>query len=492
VLALGELSQTAGRDEDAVRLSGELLDGLPDGSPLALRAHVLRARVLADAWRDDEALEHAEQAVTLSEKVDDPALRADARAAATRVLARRSLAVDDAAGRYTEVAAAFRAERDVTGELRALHHRGFLRLNASDLDAAARDFSVLHERAVATGHQWAPYGFDGRFFGALVAYLRGHWDDVLRAARLPDDAPTESRGSMTALALLVMAGRGTEPDPTDLAHVESVWRDDVTVPIHAGAALVDLHGDAGRLDDAIAVHDRVVDDLAGTWSEPLHPSRVRAAALLVGQLAADVRRRGPGEARAHLERASALAEVVHQVVDRNPPFGAEGQAWLLRLAAEHDRLRQLAGEPVDPAGLAAAWDAAAAGFERLGQVYEVARCRARQGPALRAAGAADRAATVLAAAREVAERLGARPLLAELGSGEAAGAARAGTTALTPREREVLALVALGRSNGEVAAQLFISAKTASVHVSNILAKLGASTRTEAAAIARRDGLLPE
>ena len=65
------------------------------------------------------------------------------------------------------------------------------------------------------------------------------------------------------------------------------------------------------------------------------------------------------------------------------------------------------------------------------------------------------------------------------------------TCALTARETEIRGLVALGRSNGVIARQLFISAKTVSVHVSNILAKLGASGRTEAAAIARRDGLLP-
>ena len=54
----------------------------------------------------------------------------------------------------------------------------------------------------------------------------------------------------------------------------------------------------------------------------------------------------------------------------------------------------------------------------------------------------------------------------------------------------MLGLVAQGRSNGEIGKQLFIATKTVSVHVSNILAKLGASGRTEAAAIARRDGLL--
>ena len=62
--------------------------------------------------------------------------------------------------------------------------------------------------------------------------------------------------------------------------------------------------------------------------------------------------------------------------------------------------------------------------------------------------------------------------------------------ALTPRESEILQLVAQGRSNGEIAKLLFISAKTVSVHVSNILGKLDASGRTEAAAIARRRGLI--
>ena len=61
---------------------------------------------------------------------------------------------------------------------------------------------------------------------------------------------------------------------------------------------------------------------------------------------------------------------------------------------------------------------------------------------------------------------------------------------LTARELEVLALVAQGRSNRLVAEQLFISAKTVSVHVSNILAKLDSAGRTEAVAVARRRGLL--
>ncbi|MGI5246656.1 helix-turn-helix domain-containing protein [Dactylosporangium sp. CA-139066] len=61
---------------------------------------------------------------------------------------------------------------------------------------------------------------------------------------------------------------------------------------------------------------------------------------------------------------------------------------------------------------------------------------------------------------------------------------------LTEREREVLRLVAEGYSNGRIAEQLYISPKTASVHVSRIIAKLDVANRIEAAAAARRLGLL--
>ncbi|MGV9686290.1 helix-turn-helix domain-containing protein, partial [Streptomyces cellulosae] len=63
---------------------------------------------------------------------------------------------------------------------------------------------------------------------------------------------------------------------------------------------------------------------------------------------------------------------------------------------------------------------------------------------------------------------------------------------LTSRERDVLRLVAAGHTNRRIAEELFISPKTASVHVSNILAKLGVSGRGEAAAVAHRLGLFPD
>jgi DNA-binding NarL/FixJ family response regulator len=60
---------------------------------------------------------------------------------------------------------------------------------------------------------------------------------------------------------------------------------------------------------------------------------------------------------------------------------------------------------------------------------------------------------------------------------------------LSSRELEVLALVAAGLSNGEIAARLFITRKTAAVHVTHILDKLGVSNRVEAAVVAERAGL---
>jgi DNA-binding NarL/FixJ family response regulator len=78
-------------------------------------------------------------------------------------------------------------------------------------------------------------------------------------------------------------------------------------------------------------------------------------------------------------------------------------------------------------------------------------------------------------------------LLRRLGDGEARVD---GPVALTPREREVAALLADGLSNGEIARRLYISTKTASVHVSNILAKLGMTSRTEVATWAVRTGLV--
>ena len=172
-------------------------------------------------------------------------------------------------------------------------------------------------------------------------------------------------------------------------------------------------------------------------------------------------------------------------------------AWRATGLAERTRQRGSSGP--------AAWEAAVAAWDRLGQPYRVAYACFRQAEALMAgARNRDQAATLLRRAAEITGRLGARPLDGEitalakrtrldLAPAEPATAASIPTPAqrlgLTPREVEVLALVAAGHSNRQIAERLFISPKTASVHVSNILGKLGVSTRVQAAAAAHRLGL---
>ena len=143
----------------------------------------------------------------------------------------------------------------------------------------------------------------------------------------------------------------------------------------------------------------------------------------------------------------------------------------------------------------AAWDAATAAWESVGQPYPLAYALSRAAGAAAAAGHRDAAAIRLQRAAELADQLRARPLLQQISQlarrarievSGASQAAEAPPSGLTTRELQVLRLVAAGRANREIAAELFISPKTASVHVSNILGKLGVASRGEAAATAHR------
>jgi len=195
----------------------------------------------------------------------------------------------------------------------------------------------------------------------------------------------------------------------------------------------------------------------------------------------------PGRLRKDLELRAGSA-------DRPGPLH---EAWAATFAAEAAR----ADGRHDLAG----WDAAASAWAALAQPQEEAYALLRAASAASAAADRDGAAVRLRRAADLAGRLGARPLLEQIGSlarrarvglpsgpGQRGPSDEAAPLGLTERELEVLRLVAAGRSNRDIATELFISPKTASVHVSNILGKLGVGSRGEAAAVAYRQHLLDD
>jgi class 3 adenylate cyclase/tetratricopeptide (TPR) repeat protein len=270
---------------------------------------------------------------------------------------------------------------------------------------------------------------------------------------------------------------------------------------------------AGRIAEArVAIDDALQVPTAGRLPDPALAwvgamgMRIEADAAEVGRARRDEVAIGAAEARAvalvdwlrgwlpagDLARQEAIARALE-------PRAA---AIVALLEAEHARLIGRA----DPA----AWRVAADAWMAIGRPFPAAYARARLGAALLSEGARAAAREALGEAHAAAARLGAVPLIKDIeglgrlaridlatpgiahppeGEGTADGSAEA--LGLTPREREVLRLVAAGWSNQEIADSLAISRKTASVHVSNILGKLGVSGRVEAAVAAARLGLGP-
>lgn len=462
----------------------------------------MSARASLNDRRLDDVMDAGAEAIDLGERLGMTTVVADV----TTTLARLKEYTGDPKSSATSLESvidAAVARGDTSAELRARHHLGGVHLGEGDLALAFAAYRTGAERAAQLGRPWAPYGIDSRVLAGICAHMSGDW---LAAEELVDVAgsnpPAIAEAGLGAVGLLIAAGRGRSDALAGLDRIRQFWRFDGMIAVNSAFAAVDLYGDAGDVAGAIAVHDEAVAVLADMWGHQDYLARVRLSALLLAHLAVRATVAGQSERHSLFERGRVLLADARRAYSRGAEqpqrVGPEAGAWAARADAEFARLSWIAGiEPPDAAELAARWERSVQEFVRLGNRFEQARSRARWAAALRS-GEPKQARQQADIAADIAADLRARPLLEEVRSlaGSGSGTARPATRSvsdggsLTQREAEILGLVAEGRSNGEIGKRLFISTKTVSVHVSNVLAKLGASGRTEAAAIGRDRGLI--
>ncbi|HEV8651335.1 MAG TPA: AAA family ATPase [Actinomycetes bacterium] len=511
---LGHFLRNAGK-EGAFATLKEAVRLVPPDPPTPERAQVLaalgQALMLKPLWEESRAV--CEEAIAIARSVGDRAVEVHAMDTLGVVLAHlgdtqtglahlreaRRVAMSLHDDEQHPVDEAVRAYANLTDVLDLV----------GDLEQAAA--TALEGVEVAREH-----GLERAICAHLVADAAsalaklGRWDEADRHLRASLDVNVSGHNAsllhLTRAALELRRGH-FEPALEHLGTARRLFGRthagaQITGPIFQGLAETAVW--QGRHDDARAA---VAEGLSLTlavdgWrhARPLYP---------VG-LAAEADRAD----RARARRAAAEAEDARRVAAgllegaRTLPGGtsAEADALLATCEAEWTRVEGTS----DPGR----WQAVADAWDKAMQPYPGAYARWRLAEAFLGARLdREQAERAVREAHATAARLGAAPLRTEVerlarrsridlaprpARPDQAAAAEPDTTGLagelglTPRELEVLQLVADGRSNSQIAEALFISAKTASVHVSNILAKLGVASRVEAAAVAHRLALFDE
>ncbi|WUC55145.1 AAA family ATPase [Streptomyces sp. NBC_00554] len=478
----------------AFTYSSEALAMIPAEPPSrtwvwAAATHVMAARYMG---HDEDAERVGRQALHIAEELQVPDAQAD--------LIISMVGLEGHNRRTPEGRARLRLARDlartaghVTIEMRAHFNLAIGCYESGDLDECLTWLSEGLERANRSGLVSAPYALELRYLQSLVLYTLGRWDECARAAAADAERLPAAGGFAIGPALYVAVARGEE-HAADRARALLDGPFDWMATLVAGIVLTDdaaLRGDAEGAVECVRANLVRLADGSGSGRPDIG---VRLAALALSAVAdAAVERRLTGDeagARRWTDTATELVEVARSTAAKGEDGteqGPEGLAWLAR--AEAEWLRAHSGPDVT------AWEKAVAAFG-YGDPYELARCERRLAEALLSADRREEAAEHARAARDAAVRLGAVPLREDLDTlirrGRLAESPSAADriAVLTARESDVLRLLALGRTNRQIGEELFISGKTASVHVSNILAKLGAAGRTEAVAIAYREGLI--
>ncbi|MFI5711519.1 AAA family ATPase [Kribbella sp. NPDC051620] len=493
LMPLAEIALTIDNDQEAHEAISQALRLTSDEPATVFKAQVasMYARVSDALGRPMEAERWAHEALQIAREVGQESAASDAGITLAQ-LRRRAGDPVAAAKQLEEAAVRAQLAGDSAAEVRSRFLLGSNHYEMGDLASARNALQLAAERAGELGRQWAAYGFDARRTLALTQFVLGEWDESAATARTDSMTPAAADAALRGVGLNVRGARGDTSVAEELERLRKWWTLDVMVPIIGLQPAVDAYLRLNRPAEA----EKLITDVSSLCAEIFQTewfmARIRFSTLGLQVLC----HRAVHEPSAAAELVARGAELVadgQSTAEKGMPpgrvLGVEGIAWLARLEAEWERLRWLADiDPPTPAEHVATWQRTVDAFG-YGDVHQQAWSRLHFSAALRAAGRVADANEQVALAVETARRLGAKPLLEELGGAEGGGAG-AGPAALTARESEVLALLAEGRTNRQLARELYISEKTVSVHVSNILAKLGVRSRTEAAAVARRDGLL--
>lgn len=485
---LGRFQYVAGRSDEANATYERALAAISEDTPADMRVHVLAglAARLAATGRHAEARPLVERAVEVATKSGDLLQRCRATLSASWVVEDAVTAARQARDLAIQVDADDEMALACVRLVDALRERGRLHEAGSaahDGALACRDRNLEAYWVVLTGWE----------IGSLVDL--GRWEE---ATRRLGGFSHEVRDMAHAYGLMHGARLGAATgDGHRVERVHDAIRDFTgPTPLQATPLLVTSAGWAehllwqGRPTAALEVVQRAL-----ATPNANYPHLLAALAALGSRSHADLADGAraaarPGQVEVHVEAAARLARSLP--ASQDPSAEASSLTARSELArARNRRVDELWLEAID------AWSA-------LSNPYQVAYCRWRLAEtALSERTGRAAARQQLTKAWEAATRLGAEPLTEvtlalasrariDLGGGKASDPAGepARELGITPREHEVLELVAKGRTNREIADIPVVSTRTVDTHVMRLLRMLGASRRTEAADVARRHGLV--
>ena len=503
MLELSTCHSKAGNNEAALELHESILSLLPE-EPTWLRGRALAAlaHVLFLLGRVEEVHAPATEALDIARHIGSPTLEGAAR----NVLGGVTTHAGDPEGGVDQLRRSLELARscgDLTGLSRAYANLSDALIHVRRLDdalAVAREGVDVLTR-YGLGRSAAAFV---RVNAAEALVHAGRWDEAADlTADLTSEGYSPSTRTFASLVDARLALRRGDPDRAAeaLALARQVFAGAeepqyVGVLLRLEAELASARGDHDAARHAIDRGVSMLSDRPGARSflAEVLAQGVRGEADFLTDPTARTDSSTAAEAR---RRAALLAERAGSIAAQP---GVTDDVRVKAAWAQAEQTR--AAGRSDPDRWAEAQDVS----RRLGQRYLIAHLGWRRAEALLER-RQDRyqARTLLAEAWGIAGELGARPLLDEIEAlarraridlaappdGESGSASEPpgspfASLGLTEREEEVLALLAEGRTNGQIGSSLFISTKTASVHVSNILAKLGLTSRVQAGAVAQR------